>query len=148
MPARLENSRRHKKPDLEQVLYILREVNALPIFGSEPMYELNRKNIAKIESALEIPFVSFFGEEKYKTLEEKAAAIFYYVSKNHAFPNGNKRTAVILMLAFLAENDKWTDFSAEDLYDFSLKITSNPSKDHETHLAEIAATIKNHLIDF
>jgi len=56
----LKNSLKHKKPSLESVLYILEEVNTLPIFGSEPMY---------------IPFVSFFGEEKYKTIEEKAASI-------------------------------------------------------------------------
>lgn len=84
MLARLENSRRHKKPDLEQVLYILREVNELPIFGSEPMYELN---------------------------------------------------------------GKWVDFTAEELYDFSLEITSNPSKDHEERLAEITTVIRSHLID-
>ena len=142
------NSRRHKKPDLEQVLYILREVNTLPIFGSEPMYELTKKNIAKIKSALEIPFVSFFGEEKYITLEEKAAAILYYVSKNHAFPNDNKRTAVILMLALLAANDKWTDFSSEELYSLSLKIASNPSKDHEKNVQSVVNELKNRTVDF
>ena len=148
MPTRFVNSRRHKKPNLEQILYILREVNTLPIFGSEPMYELNEKNIEKLKSALEIPFASFFGEEKYPTLEEKAAALLYYVSKNHAFPNGNKRTAVILMLAFLAENGAWVDFSATELYDLSIKITSNPSKSHEANVQEIVDTLEKHIIDF
>ncbi len=143
-----KNSLKHKKPSLESVLYILEEVNTLPIFGSEPMYELNKKNIEQIKSALEIPFVSFFGEEKYKTLEGKAASIIYFVSKNHAFPNGNKRTAIILMLLFLAENGKWTTFSSEELYDFSLKITSNPNKNHEERIREIAETLKDNLKDF
>ena len=141
------NSQRLRKPDIDFVLESIREVNALPIFGSEPMYELNENNIKKLESALEIPFVSFFGEEKYKTIEEKAAALLYYVSKNHAFPNGNKRTAVILMLLFLDENEKWVDFSAEELYDYSIKITSDKNKDHEKRIKEISKTLRERIIN-
>lgn len=143
-----ESSRKHKKPDLEQVLFVIREVNTLPVFGSEPMYELNKKNIEKIKSAIEIPFLSFFGREKYPTLEEKAAAMLYFVSKNHAFPNGNKRTAVIMMLALLIENGKWINLSSDELYNFSLEITRNPSKNHEAIISSIADILKNRIIKF
>lgn len=141
-----ESSPKHKKPDLDWVLYVLRRTEK--VFGYEPLYDLTEENVKKIKSAIEIPFVSFWGEEKYKTLAEKAAATLYLVSKNHAFGNGNKRTAVILALLLIYENDKWTTFSAKQLYDVSLKFTSDQRKNPDIVITELAKLFERHIENF
>lgn len=46
-----------------------------------------------------------FGEiDVYPTLEEKAANLLYFVTKNHSFSDGNKRIAAAVFLYFLDRN--------------------------------------------
>ena len=40
----------------------------------------------------------------YPTLEEKAANLLYFVTKNHSFSDGNKRIAATIFLYFLDKN--------------------------------------------
>ena len=49
-------------------------------------------------------FQSFGGQEVYPTLEEKAANLLYFVTKNHSFSDGNKRIAAAMFLYFLDKN--------------------------------------------
>lgn len=49
-------------------------------------------------------YQSFAGEELYPTLEEKAANLLYFVTKNHSFFDGNKRIAATMFLYFLDMN--------------------------------------------
>ncbi len=50
-------------------------------------------------------YQSFAGEEIYPSLEEKAANLLYFVTKNHSFADGNKRIAATMFLYFLDKND-------------------------------------------
>ncbi|MCB6993375.1 virulence protein RhuM/Fic/DOC family protein [bacterium 210820-DFI.6.37] len=50
-------------------------------------------------------YQSFAGEDLYPTLEEKAANLLYFVTKNHSFSDGNKRIAATMFLYFLDKND-------------------------------------------
>ena len=50
-------------------------------------------------------YQSFGGEDVYKSLEEKAANLLYFVTKNHSFFDGNKRIAATMFLYFLDKND-------------------------------------------
>ena len=47
---------------------------------------------------------SFAGVEIYQSLEEKAANLLYFVTKNHSFFDGNKRIAAMMFLYFLDKN--------------------------------------------
>ena len=49
-------------------------------------------------------YQSFAGMEVYPTLEEKAAHLLYFVTKNHSFFDGNKRIAAMLFLWFMEKN--------------------------------------------
>lgn len=49
-------------------------------------------------------YQSFAGEDVYPTLEEKAANLLYFVTKNHSFSDGNKRIAASMFLYFLDKN--------------------------------------------
>ena len=49
-------------------------------------------------------YQSFDGKDVYPTLEEKAANLLYFVTKNHSFSDGNKRIAATVFLYFLDKN--------------------------------------------
>ena len=50
-------------------------------------------------------YQEFGGVEIYPSLEEKAANLLYFVTKNHSFSDGNKRIAAAMFLYFLDKND-------------------------------------------
>ena len=49
-------------------------------------------------------YQSFGGHDLYPSLEEKAAHLLYFVTKNHSFLDGNKRIAATMFLYFLDKN--------------------------------------------
>jgi len=49
-------------------------------------------------------YQSFEGKDVYESLEEKAANLLYFVTKNHSFYDGNKRIAATMFLYFLDRN--------------------------------------------
>lgn len=57
-----------------------------------------------LESALGAIMQTFGGRELYPGLEEKAAHLLYFLVKNHAFVDGNKRIAAALFLWYLERN--------------------------------------------
>jgi hypothetical protein len=57
------------------------------------------------KSALGAIYQTFGGDELYPSIEEKAANLLYFVVKNHAFSDGNKRIGAALFITFLAGNN-------------------------------------------
>ena len=78
-----------------------------------------------LESAVNNPFQTFFGEDLYKTIFDKAAQLAYGLTKNHGFVDGNKRVAVHSMLVYLYINDYETDFSQEELVEIGMNLAEN-----------------------
>lgn len=56
------------------------------------------------KSALGTLYQTFDGKSLYPTVEDKAAHLLYFVTKNHAFSDGNKRIAAALFVCFLDKN--------------------------------------------
>ncbi len=56
------------------------------------------------KSALGAIYQTFGGNELYPSVEEKGANLLYFVVKNHAFSDGNKRIAAALFIYFLGMN--------------------------------------------
>jgi prophage maintenance system killer protein len=56
------------------------------------------------KSALGAIYQTFGGEELYPSVEEKAANLLYFIVKNHAFSDGNKRIAAAIFIYFLGMN--------------------------------------------
>lgn len=57
-----------------------------------------------LESAVHRPSAAMFGEEAYSGLLQKAAALLQSLAVNHPFFDGNKRTAWLSCVTFLAMN--------------------------------------------
>ncbi|MFB7343834.1 type II toxin-antitoxin system death-on-curing family toxin [Streptomyces sp. NPDC055051] len=57
-----------------------------------------------LDSAVHRPSAAMFGEEAYPDLLTKAAALLQSLAVNHPFVDGNKRTAWLSCVTFLAMN--------------------------------------------
>lgn len=79
-----------------QVISQMRFGNESELFGREKDDSF-RGSIGNI-------YQSFGGQELYPSLEEKAAHLLYFVTKNHSFLDGNKRIAAAMFLYFLDKN--------------------------------------------
>jgi death-on-curing family protein len=56
------------------------------------------------QSSISAIYQTFEGKDLYPSIEEKAANLLYFITKNHSFTDGNKRIAAILFLHFLDRN--------------------------------------------
>ena len=65
-----------------------------PLFGKE-----RDKN--SLESIIGNVFQSINNEDVYKTIEEKAVHLLYFIVKNHPFIDGNKRIGAFIFIQFL-----------------------------------------------
>ena len=58
-----------------------------------------------LASAVAAPQATFGGESPFADLIEIAAAYLFYICRNHAFNDGNKRAAMAAAIVFLRLND-------------------------------------------
>ncbi|HHV10008.1 MAG TPA: virulence protein RhuM/Fic/DOC family protein [Clostridiales bacterium] len=65
-------------------------------------------------------YQSFNGEDLYPSLEEKAANLLYFVTKNHSFIDGNKRIAATMFLHFLERNNALFINGEKSIDDYTL----------------------------
>ena len=65
-------------------------------------------------------YQSFGGVDVYESLEEKAANLLYFVTKNHSFLDGNKRIAATMFLYFLDRNEALFDEGKKRIEDMTL----------------------------
>jgi len=56
------------------------------------------------KSSINTIYQTFGGVDLYPSIEEKAANLLYFITKNHSFSDGNKRIAAFLFLYFLVRN--------------------------------------------
>lgn len=56
------------------------------------------------KSSISTIYQTFNGIDLYPSIEEKAANMLYFITKNHSFSDGNKRIAAFLFLYFLEHN--------------------------------------------
>ncbi len=81
--------------------------NAIDELGKQTKFEglFGKEKDESFKGSLENIYQTFDGIELYKTIEEKAAHLLYFVVKNHSFTDGNKRIAAFLFVWFLQRNN-------------------------------------------
>lgn len=70
-------------------------------------------------------FQTFNGQALYPSVEDKAAFLAFGIIKDHIFKNGNKRTAVGVMLQFLKLYGISLVYTQQDLIDLGLNIATS-----------------------
>lgn len=118
--------------------------------GDEPVGPHEYRDRGLIASATARPFQSAFGEEFYKTISEKAAALFHSLIANHPFHNGNKRTAALALDLFLQANGWFLMIGHQDMYQLAKDTASYRERglEHEDILKQIAQEIKLYAVSF
>lgn len=84
--------------------------------------ELKIRDRERLEAAVARPASSAFGEDAYKTLQEKVSAMMHSVARNHPFTDGNKRTATIATLFMLVVNGYDVDWDAQEALEIVLQL--------------------------
>ena len=79
---------------------------AIEELGKQTKFEglFGKEKDDSFKGSLENIYQTFDGIDLYKTTEEKAAHLLYFVIKNHSFTDGNKRIAAFLFVWFLERN--------------------------------------------
>jgi prophage maintenance system killer protein len=71
-------------------------------YGNSKFFGNEKDNSFK--SSINSIYQTFNGKDLYPSIEEKAANLLYFITKNHSFTDGNKRIAAFLFLYFLEKN--------------------------------------------
>jgi len=71
---------------------------------------------------------TMFGDSLYKTREERAAHLLYFMIKNHPFSDGNKRSGAFLFLLYLRQEDMRLTLDESGLTALTLLIAESDPK--------------------
>jgi prophage maintenance system killer protein len=81
----------------------IKQINlAKEFYGNSDLFG-NEKD-ESFKSSLATIYQTFDGNDLYPSVEEKAANLLYFITKNHSFTDGNKRIAAFLFLYFMEKN--------------------------------------------
>ena len=78
-----------------------------------------------IRSALARPLHWAFGEDIYKDVFDRAAALLDSIANNHGFRDGNKRTAMAAATYYLYTNDISVSYTNIEYETFMLDVVNN-----------------------
>lgn len=90
----------HYKLNYEESIQLIQ--NLKKQFGGSDIFGVPKDESFK--SSIAIIYQSVGGKDAYPSVEEKAAHLLYFVTKNHSFIDGNKRIAATLFVHFLNQN--------------------------------------------
>jgi len=97
---------------------------------------LQRCDRATVELALAKPRASYAGADLYPTLADKAAALTWGLAKSQACSDGNKRIALLLVVAFLYVNGCRLDVQPGDVAEMILRVAEADQQSHDQVIAE------------
>ena len=111
---------------------------------NQPVPDFRTRLPNRLESCLATPFSSFSKKDLYPTFLDKAAILFYLLSKNHSFQNGNKRVAVVTLIYFLFINGLKTKIPPDNLFQLSILVSESPSEIKDAVLQAIKIILKKY----
>jgi len=104
--------------DIEDIVELIRTLGVGPI-----------RDLGLLDSAVNRPRSSAFGEDAYQTLKLKAAALLHSMVKNHALVDGNKRLAWLCTVVFCDLNGFAPDLDDDDAFRLVWDIASSAEED-------------------
>ena len=97
-----------KRPEGGNTIYLLsyeecrKLIDSMSYGGSSDVFGNEKDDSFK--GSIGAIYQTFTGQEVYPSLEEKAANLLYFITKNHSFSDGNKRIAAAIFLYFMDRN--------------------------------------------
>ena len=99
---------------LEDVLHV----------GQRVLGQFDVRDVGLLEAAVARPQAGAFGEDAYRDIHEKAAALLQSTARNHALVAGNKRLALASALAFYGMNGFRARMSNDEAYDLVMAVAT------------------------
>lgn len=97
-----------KRPEGGNTIYILSYEECRKVIDSMGFGESNdvfgNEKDDSFKGSIGAIYQTFAGQEVYPSLEEKAANLLYFITKDHSFSDGNKRIAAAIFLYFMDRN--------------------------------------------
>ena len=124
--------------------------NVRKAYGNSELF--GREKDESLKSSIGTIYQTFGGKDLYPSVEEKAANLLYFVTKNHSFSDGNKRIAAFLFLYFLDRNGILYDESGRKriadnaLVALTLMIAISKPEEKETMVSIIVNLINKRII--
>ena len=100
--------------DIEDAVALIRMLNVGPI-----------RDVGLLDSAINRPRSSAFGEDAYPTLTLKAAALLHSVTNNHALVDGNKRIGWLCVAVFCDVNGTSVDLTDDEAFHLVWDVASS-----------------------
>jgi death-on-curing protein len=100
--------------ELEDVLGMIRSMGTGPV-----------RDLGLLDSAINRPRSSAFGEDAYLTLNLKVAALLHSLTKNHALVDGNKRIAWLSTVVFCDLNGRAPQLTDDEAFQLVWDIASS-----------------------
>lgn len=91
--------------DIYRISYVeaIDQINLVrKTYGNSELF--GREKDESFKSSISTIYQTFDGKDLYPSIEEKAANLLYFITKNHSFSDGNKRIAAFMFLYFLSKN--------------------------------------------
>jgi len=125
---------------------------AIEELGKQTRFEglFGKEKDDSFKSSLANIYQTFDGVDLYKTTEEKAAHLLYFVTKNHSFVDGNKRIAAFVFVWFLELNnllfnkDGEKSVSDNTLVAVTLMIAQSHPMDKDIMITVLVNLLVNH----
>jgi death-on-curing protein len=99
--------------ELEDILHLVRHLGVGPV-----------RDVGLLDSSVARPRSSAFGEDAYRSVSLKAAALLHSITNNHALVDGNKRLAWLATTVFLDLNGLVPDLSDDEAFDLVWEVAS------------------------
>jgi len=100
--------------DIEDVMGMIRVLGIGPV-----------RDIGLLDSAVNRPRSSVFGEDAYQTIDLKAAALLHSLTKHQALVDGNKRIAWLCTVVFCDLNNYTSSLTDNEAFDLIREIASS-----------------------
>ena len=129
---------------IDDVLEIHKE--AIEIFGGSFGYFRDTETMIKSVLDQQNPH---FGYDKYPTLFNKAAMLWYFFTKNHCFVDGNKRVGFYAAAILLKINGHLDQVDDDEAYDKTIQITCSQltGDDLDVYLNELSGWLEERFTD-
>jgi death-on-curing family protein len=114
----------------------------------EPIPDFSTRFPDTLERCLANIRQTYNGKDLYPTLGDKVTMLFYTLIKDHPFQNGNKRLAVMSILFFLVQNNKWLKIEPKKLYKIAVLVAKSSPEDKDLIVEYISFIIKQNMVKY
>lgn len=115
------------------------ELSELLRVAERVLGQVEVRDVGLLESALARPQATAFGDDAYRDLDEKAAALLHSLARNHALVDGNKRLALAGVIAFYGLNGRRLTLTNDEAYDLVISVASGALDDVPSIAARLAS---------